>query len=321
MISLPEDQDLAVDYTDVRGIQAEAGSSLAVVVKGLDSAYWKAVKEGASTAIDDLNEYLGYSGSDKVQMTFEGTSDDTDVDTQINTIDAVLSENPMALCLAAIDMNSCQAQLESARESEIPVIILDSGVKSDLATCSCQTDNESAGGQAAQKLCQAIGDSGEIAIVAHMKSSQTSADRVAGFRQELTQNHSQVSVAETIYENEDETIAEALSYLLEAYPGLDGIFCTNETMAEEVLDALSDMDREDIQLVGFDAGKKQINAIQEGREYGTVCQNPYGMGYASVIAAFRAAAGQTVDSYIDSGYQWIDQTNINLEENQKYLYQ
>ncbi len=320
-ITLPEDQKLTVDYTDVTGVEVEAGASLAVVVKGLDSSYWKAVKEGAAAALDAINEYLGYRGSDKVQMTFEGPASDTDVDTQINTIDAVLAENPTALCLAAIDRNSCQAQLESARESEIPVVMLDSGVKSDLAVSSCLTDNEAAGACAAQKLCQALGDSGEIAIVAHMKNTQTSADRVSGFRQELDQNHPQVSVAEILYENEDETLAEALSYLLEAYPDLDGIFCTNETMAEETLDVLADREREDISLVGFDAGKKQINAIREGREYGSVCQNPYGMGYVSVMAALRAAAGQTVDSYIDSGYQWIDQTNIDLEENQKYLYQ
>ncbi len=320
-ITLPEDQELTIDYIDVTGIEVEPGASLAVVVKGLDSAYWKAVKEGASAAVDAINTYLGYTGSDKVQMTFEGTADDQDVDTQINTIDAVLAENPTALCLAAIDRNSCQAQLESARESEIPVVMLDSGVESDLAVCSCLTDNTAAGGLAAQKLCQAIGDTGEIALVAHMKNSQTSVDRLTGFRQELEENHSQVSVAEVIYENEDETLAQALSYLLEAYPDLDGIFCTNETMAEETLDVLAELKREDIRLVGFDAGKKQIKAIREGREYGTVCQNPYGMGYASVTAAFRAAAGQAVDSYIDSGYQWIDQTNMDLEENQKYLYQ
>ena len=30
-------------------------------------------------------------------------------------------------CLSAIDMDSCQAQLEAAEENGIPVIVLDSG--------------------------------------------------------------------------------------------------------------------------------------------------------------------------------------------------
>ena len=29
---------------------------------------------------------------------------------------------------------------------------------------------------------------------------------------------------------------------------------------------------------------------------------------------------ETVDAYIDPGYQWIDKSNMELEENQKYLY-
>lgn len=60
--------------------------------------------------IEDLNEQLGYTGDHEIRMTFEGPGDNSDVDSQINTIDAVLAENPTALCLAAIDMKSCQPQ-------------------------------------------------------------------------------------------------------------------------------------------------------------------------------------------------------------------
>ena len=108
--------------------------------------------------------------------------------------------------------------------------------------------------------------------------------------------------------------------LLEAHPHLKGIFCTNESMTEKMLDIALDLERDDLKIVGFDAGEKQIKAIADGSEYGTVCQNPFGMGYASVVAALRAAAHQTVDAYIDPGYQWIDKSNMELEENQKYLY-
>ena len=41
---------------------------------------------------------------------------------------------------------------------------------------------------------------------------------------------------------------------------------------------------------------------------------------AAVVAALRAASGQTVDNWIDPGYQWVDRNNIDVEENKKYLY-
>ena len=87
------------------------------------------------------------------------------------------------------------------------------------------------------------------------------------------------------------------------------------------LDALADMENtEQIQIVGFDSGEEQQKAIQEGREYGTVTQNPYGLGYAAIVAAVRAIQGLSVDQKIDTGYQWLDKDTIDLETNQKYLY-
>ena len=79
---------------------------------------------------------------DKIRCTFEGPKAETGVDEQVNILDAVLAENPDVLCLAAVDMDSCTAQLEAAEENGIPVIILDSGVNSDdLIYSVCATDN------------------------------------------------------------------------------------------------------------------------------------------------------------------------------------
>ena len=54
---------------------------------------------------------------------------------------------------------------------------------------------------------------------------------------------------------------------------------------------------------------------------GIICQNPYGMGYATIISAARAILTLENDEMINAGYQWIDQSNMDLEENQKYLYE
>ena len=109
------------------------------------------------------------------------------------------------------------------------------------------------------------------------------------------------------YGDGEESIADMLKNTLETYPALKGIFCTNEDMADQTLDALADMENtEQIQIVGFDSGEKQQKAIQEGREYGTVTQNPYGLGYAAIVAAVRAIQGLPVDQKIDTGYQWLD---------------
>ena len=320
-IVLSNSQDLIADYTTVQNIPVQPGTYIAVVVKGLDTDYWKNVKKGAKAAIDDLNQALGYTGDQKIKMTFEGTTDTADVDSQINILDAVLAENPSVLCLSAIDMESCGPQLETAAENEIPVVVIDSGVENNLVTTSCATNNYAAAAEAAKKLCESIYDSGSVAVIAHQKTSQSSIDRVKGFTEEIAQNHPNVKIEQIMYENEDESVEEMVEAFLEIHPDVSAIFCTNEGVSKKTLEALEAAGAGEVKLVGFDAGKEQLEAVRDGREYGMISQNPYGMGYASLVAAARLSADLPTDQYISSGYQWIDSTNIDAEENQKYLYE
>lgn len=324
-IDLPDDEELMADYTSVKGLVLEKGSRIAFVVKNTETGYWKAVKKGIDQAVDDLNQTLGYEGADKIQCTFEGPKSETGVDEQVNILDAVLSENPDVLCLAAIDMNSCGAQLEYANENEIPIIVLDSGVDNqDLIYSVCATDNYSAGKEAAIRLCEKIGDQGQVAVLAHLQLGESSQDRVKGFEDEVQDNHPDVQIVQISYEaaKEDEPSAEEqMEETLELYPQLKGYFCTNEVMSDAALGVLKNHEEREIQLVGFDLGKTQAEAVRNGQEAGVVCQNPYGMGYATVVAGVRAVLGMENDPFIDAGYKWLDQMTIDLEENAKYLYE
>ena len=87
-------------------------------------------------------------------MTFEGPENESDTNSQINIIDSVISENPDALILGIIDQQSGQAQMEEASDSQIPVIIADSGIESDLITSTCATDHAAAAKLAADHLCE-----------------------------------------------------------------------------------------------------------------------------------------------------------------------
>lgn len=308
------------DYTSLEELNPEPGSKIAVVVKNKKSAYWSAVQNGMNAAVEDLNEKLGYQGEEEIQLSFEGPTDESDVETQINIIDAVLAENPGVLCLAAIDMESCTAQLETAAENDIPVIILDSGVESDLVNAVCATDNYTAGKEAAKKLAEAIDAKGQIAVMSHVQTSETSQKRIQGFQEELEQNYKEIEIVNISYENEDSTQTEMAEAVLKLYPDLKGYFCTNEAAANAVLSVTGNSEKE-IAVVGFDAGEQQKNAVKDGKEIGMIVQNPYGMGYATVVAGIRADLKLENDAFINTGFQWIDSTTIEDEKYANYLYE
>lgn len=324
-IELPDDGELMADYTSVDGLILEKGSRIAFVVKNTETGYWRAVKKGIDQAVNDLNQTLGYEGDDRIQYTFEGPKNEVDVDGQVNILDAVLAENPDVLCLAAVDMSSCGAQLEAAQENGIPVIILDSGVKNnDLIYSVCSTNNYAAGEEAARRLCEKISDQGQVAVLAHLQLGESSQARVNGFVDEINENHPDVEIVNVSYEpakKDDPSIEDQMKETLELYPELKGYFCTNEVMSNVALEVLKAHEEQEIQLVGFDVGKTQAEAVRNGTEAGVVCQNPYGMGYATVVAGVRAVLDMENDEFIDAGYQWLDQDTIDLEENAKYLYE
>lgn len=309
----------SIDYTSLEEINLEAGSHIAVVVKSTKNGFWTSVKRGMDAAVADLNEKLGYKGDDKIKLTFEGPSDETDVEDQINIIDAVLGENPDVLCLSAIDMDSCQAQLEAAEENGIPVIVLDSGVKTGNVNANCVVDNYQAGVQAAVKLADTIGGSGKIAVMTHVESAQNCQEREQGFTETIAEKYPDIEIVNISHQNEETSVSEMAESVLKLFPDVKGYFCTNENVSGDVLDAISASGKE-VAVVGIDAGKKQKDAIKSGKEVGVLVQNAYGMGYATVVAAARAALGMENDESINPGMEWIDSENISDERYANYLY-
>lgn len=306
------------DYTSLEELNPEPGTRIAVVVKNTKTGFWKNVKKGMDDAVEGLNEKMGYKGEDKIKISFEGPGNETDVESQINIIDAVLSENPSILCLAAIDMESCQPQVEEATLNGIPVVVLDSGVQSEQVNAICATDNYAAGTEAAKKMAEALGEKGQVAIMAHVETSESSQKRVAGFTDEM-KNHPEIEIVNISYENEETSMSELAEAVLKLYPEVKGYYCTNEIATNNVLDIVNTSDKE-VKVIGFDSGEKQIKAVKDGVELGMFAQNPYGMGYATIVAGVRADQGLENDAFINTGYQWIDSTSIELPEYKNYLY-
>ncbi len=318
-MSVLKDQAGTVDYTSLEELTPEAGSRIAVVLKSTRDEFWTTVRDGIEDAVKALNEKMGYTGEDQITVSFDGPTDDSDVEKQIDLIDTVLSENPTILCIAAIDRQSCEAQLEMAAENDIPVVMLDSGVESGPISALCATDNYAAGTEAAKKMAEAIGDEGQIAVMTHTESAQTSQDREKGFTDEISKNHPNIEIVNISHENDDFTMEKMADAVFTLYPEVEGYFCTNEDASGAVLDALDAAGKE-ITVIGFDSGEQQQNAVKNGTELGFFAQNPYGMGYAAVIAGVRADQNLEVDTFINTSYQWIDSSNLENEEYSSYLY-
>lgn len=314
-------------YGNVQGLNLEKGSSISIIGRGSSSAYWKAVQEGAKQAVADINTNLGYKGNDKVKLVYSAPETENDVDDQVNILDEELARYPVAVGIAAVDSGACEVQFDLAAENGIPIVAFDSGTDYQNIVSMIDTDNTTAAATAASKLCNSIGESGQILVIAHDSKSTSSEEREQGFVQEVEKNDPNVTVAEIWHLDDlDAQTAQqdAIKYLLEKYPDVKGIFATNETVADLVVNILDSMDKttgEDrIKVVSFDGGEDQMKLLEDGKIDGLIVQNPYGIGYATVVACARAVLGQGNEATVSTGYTWVTKDNMNKDSIKKMLY-
>ena len=274
-----------------------------VISKGFQHQFWQAVKLGAEKAATDLG----------ATITFEGPENESQVDKQIEMLQAALDKKPQAICFAALDSKAAIPLLQKAKDANIPVIGFDSGVDSDIPVTTAATDNIAAAGEAAKKMAGLIGDAGDVAIIAHDQTSRTGIDRVKGFTDEITKNHPNIKIVATQYGGGDQLKSTDLAKaILQSNPNLKGIFGANEGSAIGVLNGVKESGKAGkVVVIGYDSGKQQLDAIRSGEEAGAITQDPIGIGYKCVESALKAIKGETLPKTIDTGFHYYDKTNID----------
>lgn len=342
-------------YDNVEGLHLEAGSYISIIGKAEEGQYWNEVKKGVDQAAADINEYLGYEGKDKVKVTYSGPETEDNVDEQVNILDEELARYPIAVGISITDANACEVQFDLAAENDIPVVAYDSGSDYQGLMATVSTDNAVAAREAATRLAELIGDSGEVILFVNDSKSKTSLDRENAFKEEIQNNHPNITIVESYHLDQledmqkivadeinagtyqiDEESAEAKSdvqiapaditeedvidYVLAKHPDIKGCFASNAPTVKKAIAGLERAEADDVMVVGFDADEEEMKALSDGRIDGLIVQNPFGMGYATVVAAARAALDMGNEVFVNTGYTWVTADNLEDENIQKMLY-
>lgn len=334
-------------YSEVRDLKLEPGTYISIIGKDESSAFWKNVKKGAMQAAEDLNTELGYTGGDKIKVTYNAPAETENIDEQVNILDEELARYPDVVGIASIDEDACTVQFDLATENGIPIVALDSGNNYPGIQCTVKTDNQDAARTGAYKLADEMGRDGKILLLVHDSKSETAKERAASFQKEIQENYPNSQVAEVIYcdklqerkkaiveeeqaelSDEERTAAvdamtdeDVIAHYLEKYPEVKGIFGTNNVTTQLAVSALEQAEKsEELVVMGFDAGKDQIQDLRDGKIAGLVVQNPFAIGYASVIASARTVLQIGNEAVVNVGYTWVTKENLESESIQYMIY-
>lgn len=285
--------------------------TIAVVPKGTTQSFWLAVRAGAEDAASEAG----------AEVMWKGPAKETDVAGQKRIVENFINQNVDAIVMAACNEDALIPTVELADRKGIPVVTIDSGVRSSVPVSFVATDNVLGAREAARVLAELIGGRGKVGMIPFVRGAATSNMREQGFREEIAK-YKDIELVSVLYSNSDVMQGmRAAEDMLTANPDLAGIFAANEGGAVGAARAL-DMRRlgGKVKLVAFDASPAEISALEKGTIQALVVQNPYRMGYEGVKAALAALAGKEVEPRIDTGVTIVTRKNLDAPEVQKLLY-
>ena len=315
------------------------GYHFEVVVKSFQSSYWQAAVQGINQACDELG----------VTANTTGPNAESDIADQVNMLNNAINKNPDGIALAACDQNSVLDSLQSALDKKIPVVCFDSGVPDapeGSVYATVVTDNEQAGGIAAEHIYPAIKDQlgkGQVRV-GEVNQDATSANisqrgmgfinkfielaKADGFTVAVVGNDFYVN---QVKDNGDQASADViLEVAVPAQTTVElcateasnimnkddtiAMFGSNQVSAEGVLTANQNLNKlgtgeGKIIGAGFDAGAVLKAAVKDGTMIGAVTQSPLMQGKISIETLAKICDGESVEDVTTDGY-WYDADNM-----------
>ena len=292
-----------------------AGSKyrIAVIPKGTTHVFWKSIHAGAVKAEKELKE-LG------IEIIWKGPLKEDDRESQIRVMEDFITRGVSGIVLAPLDDVALRMPVKDAGNYGIPVVIIDSGLKSDDYVSFVATDNYIGGRKGGEHLASVLGGKGKVIMLRYQEGSASTMNREQGFLDVLKEKYPQIEVVSAnqyggaTTESAYQASENILSPLRTPDGGLtiDGIFCPNESTAFGMLRALQDSGLAGkVKYVGFDSSDRLVEALANGQIHGLVLQDPINMGYLGVKTMVAHLQGQKVDKKIDTGSAVATPENMN----------
>jgi ribose transport system substrate-binding protein len=299
---------------------ADKSYTIAVIPKGTTHEFWKSINAGAFKARDELA-----AQGIKADVIWKGPLKEDDRDQQIQTIENFTTRRVSGIVLAPLDSQAMVRPVNNAIRAKVPVVIIDSGLKSDNYVSFVATDNYKGGVLAAQHLGKLLEGKGNVILLRYAVGSASTEEREAGFLDTLKKNFPAIKLlsADQYAGPTRETGYQASQNLLNRFGReVNGIFAPCEPPTIAMTKALRDLGKAGgrVKMVGFDAGSQSVADLKSGDVQGLVVQNPVLMGYQGVMTMVEHLQGKKVEKRIDTGVVLVTPENAEQPGIKELLY-
>jgi len=253
---------------------------------------------------------------------------------QVPILDAVIAQQPDAICIAATDRQALIEPMRRAYDAGIHMISVDTFIGDTAGDYTAEdlswmlsyigSDNVQGGEIGCSAIVESMGGSGKFYIQTTQPGVSTVEQRVEGCEKAIAATNGAVELIGMDYNDDNAAkAAEQTAAVLAGNPDLGGIFGTNLFSARGAAQAVANAGLTGaIKVANFDAPEDAIVALNEGVVDIVIAQHPYEMGQKCIEFAVAAVNGETdaIDKRWPTGYTIITRDNVDSEEAQQSIY-
>ncbi|MEU6324421.1 substrate-binding domain-containing protein [Streptomyces sp. NPDC047009] len=215
--------------------------------------------------------------------------------TALNLATTAVSKQVGALIIDPVSSTSATASVKQANSANIPVMAFDRKPDGGTLSSFIGYDAIQAGRNAADALAKSLGEKGTIVEIQGLLGTNVAQDRSKGFEEEIAKYPKIKTVAKQAADFDRAKALDVMTNILQAHPGIAGVYAANDEMAMGALAALKARNLAGkVRLVGNDGIADALAAIQAGTMYATNAESPYALGQKVVSLTGNVLDGKKV---------------------------
>jgi ribose transport system substrate-binding protein len=292
--------------------------TIAVIPKGTSHVFWQSIHAGAEKAAREVG----------ATIVWRGPLREDDRDSQVSEVEGFVSRGIGGIVLAPLDEVALAPPVAEAARRNIPVVVIDSGLKGRDYVSFVATDNRKGGRLAGDYLVELLHSGGKVVMLRYAEGSESTIQREEGFLEAIASQKGIEVLSANQYGGADvEGAYKKSESLLSRFKrpdgtlAVDGIFTPNESTSLAMLRVLEDNGWAGaVKFVGFDASDTLVKGLADAHIDGLVLQDPVNMGYLGVKTMVAHIHGQPVDPRIDTGVRLIRREQMNDADARELLH-
>jgi len=280
-----------VTLTDKQAAQIRQGGYRAAIAWHELSNWSQALQSGMESKFDELG----------VQVV-STTDAKFDAATRANQIESALALKPDVLLGQAVDPTTAAAAYQPAVDRGIKLIFADQApddyVYGDQYQAVMTDDLFQIGQRTGSAMCDAVGDTGDVAVLYYDAEFHVTNYRDAAFLSTLAEQCPEAHIIAKQGFSDPNKAEEIANALLVKHPDVDGIYISWAVPAQGVLAALKNSGNTDTKIVTVDLDDTIAADLAEGGNVAAmVADNAFEYGEAMAVAAALALLDQPAPEF------------------------